>query len=109
MGFSRQEYWSGYPFPYLGYGTFLTQGSNPGLQADSLLLSHQGSLSDTMKDAIFIIFKMEIIISISYELKNLEECLDHSQHLLLFLLPMQLRVHTLESSRLEFESQHHHS
>ena len=29
MGFSRQEYWSGLPFPYLG--NFSTQGSNPGL------------------------------------------------------------------------------
>ena len=28
MGFSRQEYWSGLPFPSLGI--FLTQGSNPG-------------------------------------------------------------------------------
>ena len=29
MGFSRQEYWSGLPFP--SPGIFLTQGSNPGL------------------------------------------------------------------------------
>ena len=29
MGFSRQEYWSGFPFPL--QGIFLTQGSNPGL------------------------------------------------------------------------------
>ena len=29
MGFSRQEYWSGLPFPSPGY--FPTQGSNPGL------------------------------------------------------------------------------
>ena len=29
MGFSRQEYWSGLPFPPLGI--FLTQGSNPHL------------------------------------------------------------------------------
>ena len=29
-GFSRQEYWSGLPFPSLGI--FQTQGSNPGLQ-----------------------------------------------------------------------------
>ena len=41
MGFSRQEYWSGLPFPF--QGNFPTQGSNPGikprspvLQADSL-------------------------------------------------------------------------
>ena len=30
MGFSRQEYWSGLPFP--SQGIFLTQGLNPGLQ-----------------------------------------------------------------------------
>ena len=44
MGFSRQEFWSGLPFP--SSGIFPTQGSNPGLlylQADSLLLNHQGS------------------------------------------------------------------
>ena len=29
MGFSRQEYWSGLPFPSLGI--FLTQGWHPGL------------------------------------------------------------------------------
>ena len=29
MGFSRQDYWSGLPFP--SPGIFLTQGSNPGL------------------------------------------------------------------------------
>ena len=43
MGFSRQEYWSGGPFP--SPGIFLTQGSNPQLlhwQADSSPLSHLG-------------------------------------------------------------------
>ena len=29
MGFSRQEYWNGLPFPSLGI--FTTQGSNPGI------------------------------------------------------------------------------
>ena len=44
MGFSRQEYWSGLPFP--SPGIFLTQGSNPGLlQCRQILyhLSHQGN------------------------------------------------------------------
>ena len=44
MGFSRQEYWSGLPFPPLRI--FLTQGSNLRLlhwQADSSLLSHEGT------------------------------------------------------------------
>ena len=42
MGFSRQEYWTGLPFP--SPGIFLTQGSNLCLldwQVDSLPLSHQ--------------------------------------------------------------------
>ena len=44
MGFPRQGYWSGLPFPSLG--VFLTQGLNLQLlhwQMDSLPLSHQGS------------------------------------------------------------------
>ena len=43
MGFSRQEYWSGLPFPSLGI--FPTQGSNPGLphcRQTLYHLSHQG-------------------------------------------------------------------
>ena len=45
MGFSRQEYWSGLPFPSLG--DLLTQGLNPGLphcRQTLYCLSHQGSL-----------------------------------------------------------------
>ena len=44
VGFSRQEYWSGLPFP--SPGIFLTQGSNPGLPHCRQMiyhLSHQGS------------------------------------------------------------------
>ena len=50
MGFSRQEYWSGMPFP--SPRDLPTQGSNqsllyfrqsPALQVNSLLLSHQGA------------------------------------------------------------------
>ena len=52
MGFLRQEYWSGWPFTSPGHlpdpMCFLTQGSNPCWQADSLPLSHQGS-SRTLK------------------------------------------------------------
>ena len=50
MEFSRQEYWSGLPFPSPGGGVFLTQGLNPGLLPCLLHrrwflyhLSHQGS------------------------------------------------------------------
>ena len=45
MHFSKQEYWSGFPFP--SPGIFWTQGLNPDLlhwQVDSLPLSHQGSM-----------------------------------------------------------------
>ena len=47
MGFSRQEYWSGLPFPPPGDlpdpGIEPMAPASPALQADSLLLSHQGS------------------------------------------------------------------
>jgi len=45
MGFSRQEYWSGLPFPSLGgLADPRIEPRSPALQADSLLLSHQGCL-----------------------------------------------------------------
>jgi len=43
MGFSRQEYWSGLPFP--SPGDLPNPGielKSPALQVDSLPLSHQG-------------------------------------------------------------------
>ena len=47
MGFPRQEYWSGLPFPPPGDlpdpGIEHVSSSSPTLQADSLMLSHQGS------------------------------------------------------------------
>ena len=44
MGFSRQEYWSGLPFPPLGDLPNLgIEFMSPALKADSLPLSHQGS------------------------------------------------------------------
>ena len=48
MGFSRQGYWSGLPFP--SPGIFLTQGSNPGLPHCRQMLyclSQQGSPFNT--------------------------------------------------------------
>ena len=48
MGFSRQGYWSGLPFP--SPGNLPTQGSNPGLPHRKQMLyrlSHQGSLNIT--------------------------------------------------------------
>ena len=45
MGFSRQEYWSELPFP-LSRGSSWTgiEPCSPALRADSLCLSHQGSM-----------------------------------------------------------------
>ena len=44
MGFSRQEYWSGVPFPSPGeLPVPVIEPVSPELQADSLLLGHQGS------------------------------------------------------------------
>ena len=48
MGFSRQEYWSGLPFP--SPGVFPAQGSNTGLPHCGQILyhvSHQGKLQVT--------------------------------------------------------------
>ena len=45
VGFSRQEYWSGFPFP--SPGDFPNPGIEPkcpALQVDSLPVSHQGSM-----------------------------------------------------------------
>ena len=48
MGFPRQEYWSGWPFPTPGDlpdpGIEPMSPASPALQGDSLPLSHQGSL-----------------------------------------------------------------
>ena len=48
MGFSQQDYWSGLPFPPLGDlpnpGLKSVPPVSPALQADSLLLSNEGSL-----------------------------------------------------------------
>ena len=50
MGFPRQEYWSGLPFPFPG--DLPDRGSNPCVwhsQVDSLPLSHQGSPKDCLR------------------------------------------------------------
>ena len=55
MGFPRQEYWSGLPFPSPGdlLDPGLESGSLVSL-ADSLHLSHQGSPSDILVSPKFI-------------------------------------------------------
>ena len=45
MGFSRQEYWSGLPFPSPGHlPNPGIKPRSPALQADALTSGHQGSL-----------------------------------------------------------------
>ena len=45
LGFPRQEYWSGLPFPSLGdLPKPGIEPESPAFQVDSLPLSHQGSL-----------------------------------------------------------------
>ena len=49
MGFPRQEYWSGLPFsPPRDLPDPEIKPTSPALQVDSLLLSHQGSLTKTV-------------------------------------------------------------
>ena len=45
MGFSRQEYWSGLPFP--SPGNFPTQGSNPGLPRKSSVLKSESEVAQS--------------------------------------------------------------
>ena len=66
MGFPRQKYWSGLPFPSPGDlpdpGIKLKPPASPALQADSLMLSHQGSqLVVTLDDAHFAFFNLTVL------------------------------------------------
>ena len=54
MGFSRQEYWSGLPFP--SPGVFPTQGSNPGLL--HYRLSYQGTREMQRRTELSFCFRM---------------------------------------------------
>ena len=60
MEFSRQEYWSGLPCPPPGDlpNSGIELGS-PALQADSSLLSHQGSPRRDLKDHFKIFKKLQ--------------------------------------------------
>ena len=61
MGFSRQEYWSGLPCPPPGDLSDPriepTSPVAPALQADSLLLSHQGSPNKQV-----VVFQKEAVV-----------------------------------------------
>ena len=56
MGFPRQEYWSGLPFPSPGdLPDPGCQPVSPPCQADSLPLSHLGSLSSSEQGLFFTV------------------------------------------------------
>ena len=64
LGFLRQEYWSGLPFPSLGdLPNPEMEAASPVLQVDSLPLSHQGSLYRGLKTNK-IEFSVTIILSL---------------------------------------------
>ena len=67
MGFPRQEYWSGLPFP--SPGIFPTQGSNPHLlpwQVESLPLSHQNNPSVYLTEFNLLCLSFRITINCIY-------------------------------------------
>ena len=68
VGFSRPEYWSGWPFPF--QGIFPTQGSNPGLRRGRRIpsrLSHQGS-SDFQRSPVLLVYPGPLTCSASQPL-----------------------------------------
>ena len=83
MGFSRQEHWSGLPFPPPGdLPDPRIEPKSPALQADSLPLSHQGSL------LIFVKVFVEFV----------KDCLNEQRH-----------KHTLTSASLSHTHMHGHT
>ena len=63
MGFSRQEYWSGFPFP--SPGDLLNPGIEPGfpaLEADALTSEPPGKPFYNEKDIFFWMFVLEGLI-----------------------------------------------
>ena len=71
MGFPRQEYWSGLPFPY-PREIFPTQGSNPRLlhrQVDSLSMSHKEAHA-TQQDLVTNHLLLNFLIGLKGELRS---------------------------------------
>ena len=62
MGFSRQEYWSGLPFPLMGYlADPGIEPTSPALQAVSLPTESPGKPSLALK--IMILFALRVLVS----------------------------------------------
>ena len=78
MGFPRQEYWSGLPFPSPGDLPYPgIKPMSPALQADSLLLSHHGSpFSNIRKHIIFICNRQQYGHEGEGNLNNVQNVLD---------------------------------
>ena len=86
MGFSRQEYWSGLPFP--SPGIFPTQGYNPGLphcRQTLYPLSHQGSTGWLNKGRPKLCFQIHFIWSST-------EPLNQTLHQIITTLPGYVRT-----------------
>ena len=56
MGFPRQEYWRGLPFPSPDLPNWRIKPASPALQADSLPLSHLGILLDGWLYQFYFLF-----------------------------------------------------
>ena len=62
MGFSRQEYWSGLPYPSPGdLSGPGTEPGSPALLVDASCLSHQGSPGD-LKPSLFLTLQDEEVL-----------------------------------------------
>ena len=67
MGFSRREYWSGLPFPSPGDPPDPgIKPASPACGADSLTLSHLGSLGYII-DFFFFFFLVRIVFGIKFK------------------------------------------
>ena len=62
MGFSRQEYWSGFL-----QGIFLTQGSNPGLLHCRQILYHLSHQGNPFPVVFFIYYYVQAIDNIAWQ------------------------------------------
>ena len=70
MGFS-QQYWSGLPHPPPGsLSNSGIEPESPALQADSLLLSHQGSPSLSVKGVNNIVYPIRLLIKLLHSEEN---------------------------------------
>ena len=75
LGFSRQEYWNGLPFPSPG-DLLRPEIESPSWQVDSLPLSHQG------RPLILVIVIIKYFLSTLYSALSMHYCILSSSHLM---------------------------